>query len=70
MAEAIAEVTRYRWPSIRSGAQSPRPAPARPTAGASHPPGQALAYVIVADSESENLVYAGGEKQCFSFSAR
>jgi hypothetical protein len=39
-------------------------------AGASRPPGRALAYVVLAERESGDLVAAGGEKQCFSFSAR
>ncbi|MFN7268713.1 MAG: hypothetical protein ACK5UA_06910, partial [Cereibacter sp.] len=35
--------TAPRWHQDRPGAQSPRPAPAPPTAGASPAPGQALA---------------------------
>ena len=43
MAGAIAPATAPRWDQDRPGAQSPRPAPAPPPAGASRPPGRALA---------------------------
>ena len=45
LAGAIGPATAPRWHQDRPGAQSPRPAPAPPTAGASHPPGRALASV-------------------------
>ena len=44
MAGAIAPATVPRWHQDRPGAQSPRPAPAPPPAGASRPPGRALAF--------------------------
>jgi len=45
MAGAIAPATSQRRDQDRPGAQSPRPAPAPPPAGASRPPGRALASV-------------------------
>ena len=46
MAGAIAPATVPRRDQDRPGAQSPRPAPIPPPAGASHPPGRALASVL------------------------
>ncbi len=45
LAGAIAPATAPRRDQDRPGAQSPRPAPAPPSAGASRPPGRALASV-------------------------
>jgi hypothetical protein len=54
----------------RPGAQSPRPASVPPMAGASRPPGRALASVSLAERESGDVVTVGGERQCLSFSAQ
>ena len=49
MAEAIAEVMRHRFRICAGGPKPPGEPSAPPSAGASHPPGQALTSVILAD---------------------
>ena len=59
IAGAIAPATAPRKDQDRPGAQSPRPAPVPPTAGALHPPGRALAYVVLGETVSSDLVHNG-----------
>ena len=63
LAEAIAEVMWKRF-HIGPWARSPRPAPAPPLAGASPPPGQALASVIFAEMVLLHRFHWAGKTRC------
>ena len=70
LAGAIAPAMRCRC-HIPAGGQSPRPAPAPPLAGASHPPGRALAFVVLGGTVLWDRDFSpGGETRCVSLSAR
>jgi len=71
MAGAIAPATAPRWHQARPGAQSPRPAPAPPSAGASRPPGRALASVSPGPAGLQGTVARGrGKRDAFPVPAR
>jgi len=63
MAGAIAPATAPHWDQDQPGAQSPRPAPAPPTAGASRPPGRALACVALGPADLRGTVPHGRGKR-------
>jgi len=63
MAVAIAPATAPCWHQDRSGAQSPRPAPAPPLAGASRPPGRALASASPGPAGLQGTVPRGRGKR-------
>ena len=63
MAGAIAPATTLRWDQDQPGAQSPRPAPAPPLAGASRPPGRALASVCPGPAGLQGTVARGRGKR-------
>jgi len=63
MAGAIAPATALRRDQDRPGAQSPRPAPAPPLAGASRPPGRALASVCPGPAGLQGTVARGRGKR-------
>jgi len=71
MAGAIAPATAQGWHQDRPGAQSPRPAPIPPPAGASHPPGRALASVPSGPAGLRGAVPRGrGKRDAFPDPAR
>jgi hypothetical protein len=63
MAGAIAPATVLRRDQDRPGAQSPRPAPAPPPAGASRPPGRALASAGPIPAGLQGTVPSGRRKR-------
>ena len=63
MAGAIAPATVLRRDQDRPGAQSPRPAPAPPPAGASRPPGRALASAGPRPAGLQGTVPSGRRKR-------
>jgi hypothetical protein len=71
LAGAIAPATAPRWHQDRPGAQSPLPAPAPPPAGASRPPGRALASVSPGPAGLQGTVPRGrGKRDAFPVPAR
>jgi hypothetical protein len=70
MAGAIAPATAPRCP-LPAGGQSPRPAPAPPPAGASRPPGRALASAVPGPAGLQGTVPHGrGKRGAFPVPAR
>jgi hypothetical protein len=63
MAGAIAPATVLRPYQDQPGAQSPRPAPAPPPAGASRPPGRALASAVPGPAGPQGTVARGRRKR-------
>jgi len=70
-AGAIAPATALHWHQDQPGGQSPRPAPAPPPAGASRPPGRALACVVPGPAGLWGSVPRGrGKRAAFPSAAR
>ena len=66
MTEAIAEVMRQRFRVWAGGPKPSGESPAPPSAGASFPPGQALASRSPADQALLHRFHTGGETRCVS----